>query len=650
MYLPMPVFALALIVITHSSLPVCGLVAYNCEDSRVNKATISLVETPPCVRAKRQSQTEKVDVILSQPTGTDTLVVLSCLVEVDHLVYRCGKTFETHHGNGFYAEIPTITEVDCKRMHNEGLYVKTHIKQVIAEVRPGVNFFTQTTAGSVSEGTCDHHETGLTLNGIFYDRPVRQSKFRVTIAKVTATVDYETSRLVFPDGTYCPYLEETCFTMQHGNSFWEVKVPTCSDADDHAIVYKGGANRVTELVGNHTTTTYHVNNGVDDFFITRREERTTLCGFPTYYTEHPKMFITEMVNGAVFPNMAKVTKSDVDLVSYINSKLVYVMRHTKSQVDELYNIMANERCLTENRVTQNMMTLAILSPTEFAYQYTGQPGHTAVVRGEVAHLFQCHPVSVQFTGSTNGCFNEMVVTHNNVTKYMMPRSRILTNVGTQIDCNFEVASQFLIDGQWVQSTPHGVIEVKAAKVITNEMEVFEFKPIRSFSVGGMYSDSMITQAMKIITKPPEQVAMQVNLIRAISGEGALPSGYSITNGFGPIDLNMMKGKVSDWFTETYQSISNVGSICAFLLVVGFIFRSVTTILNGFINFKVLRDNFGSCLACLCFWWDSMAAHMMNGHVNPPFQKKKADEETVITIQELNNLPLPGKASIYPPLS
>jgi len=56
------------------------------------------------------------------------------------------------------------------------------------------------------------------------------------------------------------------------------------------------------------------------------------------------------------------------------------------------------------------MTLAIIAPKEFAFEYYKQPGCTAVVRGEVVHVAKSQPVNVTFDPTpTMKCYNELPI-------------------------------------------------------------------------------------------------------------------------------------------------------------------------------------------------------------------------------------------------
>ncbi|KAL1454602.1 hypothetical protein WDU94_010818 [Cyamophila willieti] len=100
-----------------------------------------------------------------------------------------------------------------------------------------------------------------------------------------------------------------------------------------------------------------------------------------------------------------------------------------------------DRCILEQKILDNYLTLAISNPSEFAYQYFGKPGYMAVARGEVIHISQCKPVLV-VPRVTEQCFNELPVMFNNVTHFLTPRNRLLVTVGTIVECVPGLESRF----------------------------------------------------------------------------------------------------------------------------------------------------------------------------------------------------------------
>lgn len=79
-----------------------------------------------------------------------------------------------------------------------------------------------------------------------------------------------------------------------------------------------------------------------------------------------------------------------------------------------------------------------------------QPGYTAVTRGEVLYLVQCKAVKIKVI-SSDACYQELVVKDvHNVTKYVKPSTRILVNIGTEIECSTLVPPMYNIDGTWIR--------------------------------------------------------------------------------------------------------------------------------------------------------------------------------------------------------
>lgn len=120
----------------------------------------------------------------------------------------------------------------------------------------------------------------------------------------------------------------------------------------------------------------------------------------------------------------------------------------------------------KNRITENMMTLALLPPKEFAYQHFKSPGYTAVVRGEVVHVAKCREVAVIPKVMDSECYNELPVIYNNQTWFLTPRTRVLIQHGTKVECAPDLGPQFLLNGRWVTPTFTGLMSVRSPLVIS----------------------------------------------------------------------------------------------------------------------------------------------------------------------------------------
>ena len=61
-------------------------------------------------------------------------------------------------------------------------------------------------------------------------------------------------------------------------------------------------------------------------------------------TEHPKLVIFETVKGDRFAIHKENFVSNLDIFAYVNSKFVYVEKHIRSQMKQLYNDVTIQKC------------------------------------------------------------------------------------------------------------------------------------------------------------------------------------------------------------------------------------------------------------------------------------------------------------------
>lgn len=248
------------------------------------------------------------------------------------------------------------------------------------------------------------------------------------------------------------------------------------------------------------------------------------------YTEHPRLIIT-IVNefSAPFPELKGIASKDVNMMNYMNSK--YSMRHTKNQVDRLFQLFEKERCLTQTRITNNLISLAIISPNNFAFSYFNEPGYTAVIRGEVVHVAKCTPVCVVPRHNTGEhCYNELAVEYNNKTMYVTPRSRILIPNGQLVSCSSEVGPMYTLNGKWVIQTNVGLIPSRNPSIIEMNPISYEFEPLENLVNGGLYFPSIIMEYQKILTSPMEESVIKSRIVSAVNNGYALPEGVDFSKG------------------------------------------------------------------------------------------------------------------------
>lgn len=621
-----------------------ALVAFDCRTEDINKTSISLVQLPECSGTLARPVIERRHVVITQTEQKRRIEVSRCLVTLRHLIFRCGQYSDTPRK--IYSEVHHMPREDCARLisSNEMTLPGQNPSWHNFGSNPGIAKYSYQSFGSFEGSTfssnCQGGQT-LSIGSEKYEWANRITEIEVAYGFSTALLEVDTGRLAFPNGERCDHKSEYCQTASYGDVYWKREIPTCSSETSKVIVYKGlGEVVTTRGKQNRTEMFIQVQHENYDFQIKMElESKASICGFPSHHTEHPDLFVTLLdLNSPAFPNLNEVTAENVNLVSYINSKLVYALRHTKEQVEKLYDIFHQERCALQNRITQNLQTLALLSPREFAYQYFGKPGYTAVTRGEVIYAAQCKPVPVvPLPADTTTCFNEMVVTYENRTWYMSPRTRILIPEGTIIPCSAEFSPLYYLNGHWVSQNPLGLTSVRDPKIIQYEEPTFEFETMKNLVNGGLYTPEVLQAYQRILTSPMEEAVILSRMTESLRGEAKLPAGYSYARGLTEDDFQLIGNRVSwlSWFVSVFGS---VGSWFGGYLLIKEVFNLLFKCVDTSTNFVYVAREKGIVVAVVVCLFNSISHLILSGKWN---KKKSAREQPIEENQPMIDLPRPN---------
>ena len=101
---------------------------------------------------------------------------------------------------------------------------------------------------------------------------------------------------------------------------------------------------------------------------------------------------------------------------------------------------------------KNSLSIASISPDEFAYNIMEKPGYIARMAGEAVHIIKCTPVEVKLA-HTKTCYMQLPVLTKNQTRFLTPKTHILLTKGTEINCNSIIPQYYKIDENWITLTP-----------------------------------------------------------------------------------------------------------------------------------------------------------------------------------------------------
>lgn len=600
----------------YALLPVvAGLVAFDCNSKSVNLTTISLVSTPSCDPSTANITTTDVKIAVTQSTEKYELEFFRCHMESRNHMGRCGRSIDTFHHAGLFSSISHPSRESCLRMHTQGLLsIVANTEMIDITVKPNEQTrFSYVSRGFVdSSGSCTPGPT-LVREGRVYERPLVNTELVIILSKGTAMVLVEENQIRFPNGKTCRLSDDTCFDADYGEVFWTTLKPLCDGPEsEKSLVYEGRATLVTDHTGNKTVQYVQVNYGGYDFQVLLEEKHEMICGYRSLHTEHPSLFVTFLsTTGPTFPLKRKMTSVDVSLLNFVNSKLVYSFRHVKQEVSRLFDLFNMDRCHAHNRITQNMMSLALLPPQEFAYMYGG-PRYSAVTRGEVVYLAKCRPVPVVPDLEEEGCFNELPVKYNNVTMYLTPRSRILISVGTPLPCLPDLLPKYFLNDNWYVRTSHGLITVPSPNVITPDVLSYEFRELSGIT--GLYRADMIRQYQNALISPMVESVITSRVVGSLSGGNSLPSGYKYTSGFTPLDYDAIKEKVGSFWDRFTDSAVRAGGWFGFIFIMFGMYKFCLYVASVVINFMHVRHDVGALWAIRICLFDVLCNLVFHGRI------------------------------------
>lgn len=600
-----------------------ALVAYDCNVGDLSMTSISLITTPECLTTTPNITTEKVNVAVTQGSSISNGRFISCLFEATSVISRCGATIDTRFESGLFTDIIALSSGECKGAHETG---EVKIRYISTEVLVSLNAkgsFSFESHGYIRQGSCTAG-TPYVRNGINYDKPVITTNIQHSLARGEISIDYEKNLVTFPNGDTCKYTDGSCYTANYGNSFWEVKSPKCSEG--HKILVYSGIGEIIKDLDNKESY-IQVNHDGYDFQILLTTKKTYVCGYSSYRTEHPNLYVTIIDSSSPeFPIKSRGNIKELSLMNYLNSKLVYAMRHTKREVDRLFSVFSKDRCETRNKISRNMMSIAMLSPMEFAFTYGG-PGHTAIARGEVIYLAKCSPTSVIPDVNRTGCYNEIPVINDNKMQFMSPRSRILVNIGTMIDCLPDMPPLYLLGEDWYQISSRGLIRHSKPATMQQDDVNYEFSVLSGLGNGGLYNDETIALYQEALVSGITSEIVKTRVADSIGGRSDLPTGYSVIKAMSDGDYNIIESKIGGFWTRFKSNAINSGSWFGFILLLFAVWKMLIYSVSCFVNFVGIKEEVGLLLAIPICFFESISNMILHGKIKTRKQGKSNEHRS-----------------------
>lgn len=599
--------------------PVHGLIGYDCRGHSLNITSLSLVDIGDCEIEDIEPETQNTYVQLLQLSEFERTAAIQCRVEIDRTIYYCGMHSHVSVVQGGRREyIQEITVETCKRMHESGrLYLGRDV--IIEGIKPN----STTSRGVHLAGTIgiDGRCSGAQYSDPYgtWDKVVVQAVIRMTLRNFEVNIQRSSGDIILPSGVHCKVPTGHCRDSHGEDTFWAVAPVDSCHFNEYDILYEGQASKLTPKQNQTLPTVYTVTTQDTTFALTRTKE-FTLCGYTLLQTEHPKLFILETQRGNTFKIRSRIAVRNLDIFSYVNSKFIYVEKHIRTQLTQLYRDLMIQKCALEKQVLQNALSLYSIAPDEMAFRIMKSPGYTAVAAGEVIHLIKCVPVVCKFR-HTQDCYNEMPVTYGNASAFLLPGSRIITYKAAARECNELVPPMYKIHETWYRLTPRLLESLAPPTIQPLVKPTWKYVSPSHLATSGIYSSEDLERLRDHIMFPVEKPSMLDTLARGAMGQ-TIPSGsISLTNF---LDEKSLEKIAENTGARLWNGFMTFGSASAGVLAIILIARLVKLLVDTVIHGYALHTVYGWSIQLLGALWSSVTHLLL--HLAKPRERASADPE------------------------
>lgn len=566
-----------------------GIIVYDCWKTEGKVAAISLKRIADCPNVLEDyMETEKYIQVL-QRNSFSKIHVYSCLVEITRNVYRCGMfSHVSLQPSGLLSYVLELSATDCRSLH-ETKALNLYGTHLIAGLKGNASTVEAVTlAGSInSDGSCE----GATFlhYGQTFQEAVVQATVRITLRDFETLIKLDDNDISLPGGVSCSFLKGYCMDSMLGITYWNInQVGECSDADI-SVLYEGIASFIkVASPDSGIVNEYAVVEQADYVFALQIHEQIGLCLMEVHSTEHPRLVVMEKkAYGFKFTRNQKRLTENTNLLSYMNSKFLYVEVTVKQALNKLHKNAIHRRCLLHREILKNRLLLAPLSPNAVALLLQNEPGYIGTILGECLVIAKC-TARVAEIRRTEQCYKQLPVTVDNKSFFISPLTHILQSRAEQVTCNEISTPMYEIGGTWIGFNPLPQYQMQPKILSPNEEISLNFTPV-NLGKAGLYSYTEIEGLQEVLLFGLERESIINILVRKLANVTTNDQGLSSTLLFNEKDLKEIAISTMSYI---WESVLTFGTLFSAIYGVYFVFRIIKYLFNLGLNALTLYHTFG----------------------------------------------------------
>lgn len=622
---------LAIVILVN---PVASLIGYDCGGQHLNITTISLLDVGECDLNIKTPNSTEVYIQLLQLSVYNYAEVIQCKVEISRTIYHCGMHSHISAVNNGRADYVHETGYDqCMRMHQDGI-LSLGADNYLSGLRINqTSSRSITLAGRINnDGSCKGTQYSDPYGT--WDDVIVQGSAKITLKSSYVPVQLESGRIMLKSGTICQLKDGFCLDSDDGYSYWKVAPVSPCDFHQYDILYEGPATKMQENQAKSDSPVVYSLITQDTTFALTRTRELPLCGYVLFRTEHPKLFILETKRGDAPSSRKQIPMQNLDIFAYVNSKFVYVEKHIRQQMVSLYHNVMQQKCELERQVITNTLSFATLQPDEFAYRLMKGPGYMAVTAGEAIFIIKCIPIDA-VVRRPKECYIELPVTMHNTSLFLTPKSRILTKVGNQRECNREMPTLYRIEDTWIQLSPEPQVrQLPPQQLKPLGQLTWKYLTPGPLAVSGIYSEKDIERLREHIMFPAEKPALLNSIARGLTGHSFDPNTVSI---YKMLDEDALNKIAESAASRVWRGFMSFGSATAGIFGIFLVIRLIKIIIDTTIHGYALHTAYGCSMHLLGALWSSITHLLLHLARGPVDKDGKQLPDIQITAHKSTNL-------------
>ena len=604
-----------------------SIIAYDCGQQYTNVTTFSLIDVGECrVPDKPNVKIEKTRIALIQLNDYSKVKVILCKVEVTRQISYCDdawyrSSFSRDIESGRVSYIEPTTRMLCDQMHRTRTLAFRNSINI-----PGLRLNGTTTTPVQLAG--HRGEKGTKCTNAPYIDPygawtevIVDGYIKVTLENYYATVDLDNDQVILNTGTRCKLTDESCTDLYGGEVYWDA-IPRDNCKEKYSRLYTGVVDKITDPARPDNPVFALEASIVFAFTI---QGTTTACSNQLYRTDHPRILIYAGDRPELLEIPEGTAPENIDLLAYMNSKFIYVEKHLKVQMQNLYHDLLLQKCQLEKKVIRNALNLAQLQPDLFSMLITKKAGHMGLVSGETINLIKCVGVPVTYR-KVDTCYQEMPVYKYGKPYFMTPRSHILLSTGTRTTCNALVPPMYFLGQKWFKLMPDAV-EAPPPQILSPETkDSWRYIDPKNLAEAGIYIPSQLKKLKDYVMFPLERAAVLNTIARGMLGKNVTGEHYNPSYLFDGETLHKILKTTWEHFWGRFVAF---GTLSSGILGIFVICRLIKFFIDTSLHAMALYSVYGFSIHIIGAVWDSLTQLLL--HIGSEIRRQT--ETPIVETQE-----------------